>query len=126
AMAAERELGDAKKLDPLTVSMQQPDAVAALLSHRTEITAHFASPPFFVQELKDPAVHKITSMEEILGGPASIAAAIARVKFRQANPKIFQAVFNAIGEANDFITKNPRRAAEIYVEQSRSRLPVGG
>lgn len=124
AMAAERELGDAKKLDPITVSMQHPDAVAALLSRRTEITAHFASPPFFAQELKDPAVHKITSMEEILGGPASIAAAIARVKFRQANPKTFQAVFDAIGEANEFITRNPRRAAEIYVEQSRSRLPV--
>lgn len=124
AMAAEKAFGDPKKLDPITVSMQHPDAVAAILSRKSEITAHFASPPFFVQELKDPAVHKITTMEEILGGPASIAAMIARVKFRRDNPKMFQAVFNALAEADEFITKNSRRAAEIYVTVARSKLSV--
>ncbi|HEV8437169.1 MAG TPA: ABC transporter substrate-binding protein [Methylomirabilota bacterium] len=124
AMAAEKTFGDAKKLDPITVSMQHPDAVAAILSRKSEITAHFASPPFFVQELKDPAVHKITTMEEILGGPASIAAMIARVKFRRDNPKVFQAVFDALGEANEFIAKNPRRAALIYVTMAKSKLGV--
>ena len=44
AMMAERELGDPKKLDPITVSIQHPDALAALLSRRSEITAHSASP----------------------------------------------------------------------------------
>ena len=124
AMAAEKAFGDPKKLDPITVSMQHPDAVAAILSKRSEITAHFASPPFFVQELKDPAVHKITTMEEIIGGPASIAAMIARVKFRRDNPKVFQAVFAALSDANEFITRNPRRAAEIYVTVAKSKLGI--
>jgi len=124
SMLAERVLGDPKKLDPITVAVQHPEAVAAILSQRSEITAHFASPPFFSQELKDPGVHRITSMEEIIGNPASIAVAIARVKFRRDNPKVFQAVFNAIAEANDFITKNPRRAAEIYVAAAKSKVPV--
>ncbi len=124
AMAAEKAFGDPKKLDPITVAVQHPEAVAAILSRRMEITAHFASPPFFVQELMDPAVHKVTTMVEIIGGPASIATMIAKVKFRKENPKVFQAVFNALGEATDFITKNPRRAAEIYVAVSKSRLPL--
>jgi NitT/TauT family transport system substrate-binding protein len=124
AMAAEKTFGDPKKLDPITVSMQHPDAVAALLSKRSEVTAHFASPPFFVQELKDPGVHKVTTMEEILGGSASIAAMIARVKFQRENPKMFQAVFGALAEANDFITRNPRRAAEIYIAMAKSKLSV--
>ena len=124
SMLAERELGDPKKLDPITVAVQHPEAVAAILSRRSEITAHFASPPFFAQELKEKGVHQITSLEEIIGSPASIAVAIARVKFRRNNPKVFQAVFNAIAEANDFITQNSRRAAEIYVMTAKSKVPV--
>jgi len=124
SMLAERVLGDPKKLDPITVAVQHPEAVAAILSRRSEITAHFASPPFFSQELKARGVHRITSMDAIIGNPASIAVAIARVKFRRDNPKGFQAVFNAIAEANDFITKNPRRAAEIYVAATKSKVPV--
>jgi NitT/TauT family transport system substrate-binding protein len=124
SMAAEKEFGDPRKLDALTVSMQHPDAVAALLSRQSEITAHFASPPFFGQELKEPGIRKVISMEQILGTPASIAVMIGKVKFRQENPKVFQAVFLALGEANDFITRNPRRAAEIYVQEVKSRSSV--
>jgi NitT/TauT family transport system substrate-binding protein len=124
SMAAQKEWGDPRKLDALTVSMQHPDAVAALLSRRSEITAHFASPPFFGQELKEPGIHKVTSMEEVIGGPASIAVMIAKVRFRKENPKVFQAVFYALADANAFITKNPRRAAEIYVTEARSKLSV--
>lgn len=124
AMAAEKEFGDPKKLDPLTVSMQHPDAVAALLSRQSEITAHFASPPFFSQELKEPGMRRVMSMKEVIGGPASIAVMIAKVKFRKDNPKTFQAVYNALAEANEFITNNPRRAAEIYVSAARSKSSV--
>ncbi len=124
AMAAEKEFGDPKKLDPLTVSMQHPDAVAALLSRQSEITAHFASTPFFGQELKEPGMRRVMGMEEVIGGPASVAVMIAKVKFRKDNPKTFHAVYNALAEANEFITNNPRRAAEIYVSAARSKSSV--
>jgi NitT/TauT family transport system substrate-binding protein len=54
-MAATESFGEDQyvSLDPLTVSMNHPQALAALLSG-TEITAHFAAPPFQDQELKDP------------------------------------------------------------------------
>src|SRR5438045_529244 len=47
-MAAAGAFGmdNAAKLDPLTVSVSHPDAMAALLSGISEIDAHFASPPF--------------------------------------------------------------------------------
>ena len=47
-------LADHSRLDPLTVSMSHPDAVAALLS-RSEITSYFGAPPFTQRALKDPA-----------------------------------------------------------------------
>jgi NitT/TauT family transport system substrate-binding protein len=124
SMAAEKAFGDPRKLDAITVSMQHPDAVAALLSRQSEITAHFASPPFFAQELKEPGMQRVLSLEEVMGAPASIAVMIARVKFRRDNPKVFRAVFGALAEANEFITKHPRRAAEIYVTASKSKLSV--
>lgn len=124
SMAADKAFGDPRKLDTLTVSMQHPDAVAALLSRQSEITAHFASPPFFGQELKDPGMQRVTSTEEVMGGPASIAVMIAKVKFRRDNPTMFQAAFNALAEANEVMTRNPRRAAEIYVRAAKSKLTV--
>lgn len=50
-MAADKAFGKYDKLDELTVSMPHPDATAQILSGRSEITAHFTSPPFSQQQL---------------------------------------------------------------------------
>ncbi len=60
-MAAEKAFGQYDKLDTLTVGMSHPDATAALLSGKSEITAHFTSPPFQYQQLDDPRVHRVLS-----------------------------------------------------------------
>ena len=41
---------DYAKYDPYTVSLTHPDGVIALLSGKTEVTAHFTSPPFHQRE----------------------------------------------------------------------------
>src|SRR6185312_3884163 len=60
-MAAEQAFGPGQqnKLDQLTVSMKHPDALAALLSGRSEVTAHFGSAPFQYQELEDKRAHRV-------------------------------------------------------------------
>ena len=47
-MAAAQAFGveNYAKLDRLTVGLPHPEALAAMLSGKTEITAHFSSPPF--------------------------------------------------------------------------------
>ena len=47
-MAAAQAFGKENyaRLDKLTVGMPHPEALAAMLSGKTEITAHFSSPPF--------------------------------------------------------------------------------
>ena len=59
------------KYDPYTVSLQHPDGVIALLSGKSEITAHFTSPPFHQRERRDPTVRTITTSNEIMGGPST-------------------------------------------------------
>lgn len=125
-MAAAKQFGQKnyEKLDKLTVSMKHPDAQAALLSPRSEITGHFASPPFMFEELKDPRVHTIVNSFELLGGPHTFDVVWAHKKFHDANPKTYAAVFAALEEAIAFINKDKRAAAELYVKASKSKEPV--
>jgi len=45
-------------------------------------------------------------------------------EWKKDNPKLFQAAFLALAEADELITKKPRRAAEICVAASKSKLSV--
>ncbi|NUU01349.1 ABC transporter substrate-binding protein [Herbaspirillum robiniae] len=110
--------------DELTVSLPHSEAAAALLSGKTEVNAHFASPPFQFQELKDPAIRKITSSYEILGGPATLNILWAPERWQKENPKTFTALRRALAEALRFVQGNKGEAAAIYVRLENSKLPV--
>ncbi len=112
------------KLDHLTVSMKHPDGMAALLSGRSEITAHLTSPPFMFQELNDPNIHRVFSSFEVLDGPHTFNNVWTTAKFRKNNPKTYAAVLAALEEAIDIINKDKRAAAELYVKAARSKLSV--
>jgi NitT/TauT family transport system substrate-binding protein len=122
-MAASRAFGPDKyaSLDPLTVSITHPQALAALLSG-TEITAHFAASPFQDQELKDPRVRRVLNSYDVLGGPATLNSIYATSQFRAENPKVFGAVMAALREATILINSDKAWAARIYVEQEKSKL----
>lgn len=123
-IAAEQVFGQGQfdKLDHLTVALSHPDALIALGSGRSEITAHFTTPPFNHQELELKGVHRVTSSYEIFGGPTTVNAVYATSKFHDANPKTFRAVLDAIKEGHAFIASHPNEAAKIYIEEEHSKL----
>jgi NitT/TauT family transport system substrate-binding protein len=125
-IASERAFGQGNhgRLDPLTVSLKHPDAAAALLSGRSEITGHVASPPFVAQELADKRVHTVLSSYDLLGGPHTFNVLSSTQAFADANPKTFAAVYDALAEAVAWIQKNPRAAAETYLRVSGSKEPI--
>src|SRR5664279_3918411 len=45
------------KLDPITITLSHADAAAALMGGGTEINSHFASSPFYYDELATPGIH---------------------------------------------------------------------
>lgn len=122
-MAAAKAFGfeNYAKLDRLTVSMKHPDAMAALLSGRSEINAHLTSPPFMFQELDDKRVRTVLNSYDVLGGPHTFNVISTTKTFYEANPKVNKAVLAAIEEADEFIKKNRRVAAEIYIKSSGSK-----
>jgi NitT/TauT family transport system substrate-binding protein len=119
-LASAQAFGDANwsKLDQLTVNMAHPTAVQALLTSRSEITAHFASPPFQYDELKQAGVHTVLNSYDVWGGPQTFILAWTTSKFRDQNPKLYSAFLAALAEATDFINNNRSAAAAIYLEMT--------
>lgn len=123
-MAAQQAFGPGKHdvLDKWTVSMKHPDGVAAMLSGRSEITAHFTSAPFMYQELQDPSIHKVLSSFDVLGGPSTFNCVWARSEFRDNNPNTYRAFVNALKEAMELINADKAAAGDVYVKQTNSKL----
>jgi NitT/TauT family transport system substrate-binding protein len=117
-MASAKAFGENEygKLDPLTISLSHPDATLAFISNTAGVNTHFSTSPFYETEIKVPGAHVITTSYEILGGPATALILTSSAKFRDANPKAYKAVFDALSEAIDIINKDKRAAAKFYLE----------
>ncbi len=123
-MIAEKTFGPGKYdvLDRLTVGMSHPDGMVALLAGKLEITAHFTSAPFQYQQLENPAIRKVLTSYEATDGPNTFAVAATTSRWREANPQVYKAVNAALAEANDFIAKNPRETAQIFLKLENAKL----
>jgi NitT/TauT family transport system substrate-binding protein len=122
-MAAEKAFGEGQqnRLDALTVTMSHPDAQTALLSGASEIDAHFSSPPFQYQQLKQPGIHTVLNSYDVLGGPATFNLVWTTSKFRSENPKLYGAFVQALDDAIAFINRDKRAAAEAYLRISKDK-----
>ena len=122
-MAAEKAFGPGQehKLDQLTVSMSHPDGETALLSGKSEITAHLSSPPFQYQELEHKGMHRVLNSYEVLGGPATFNVVWTTTKFHDENPKVYAAFVAALDDAMAQINADKRKAAETYLRISKDK-----
>jgi NitT/TauT family transport system substrate-binding protein len=115
---------NSKKLDALLVNMNHPTAVAALLSGGQTVKSHFATLPFSYQELKSGKVRLILNSFDVLGGPHSIVSLYGTTKWVKENPKLYKVVLDAYDEAFKFIDADRGRAAQVYVDFTKSKLDV--
>jgi NitT/TauT family transport system substrate-binding protein len=104
------------RFDPSTVAMKHPDGLVALLSGSGGVTAHYTSPPFHQRERKNPNIRTIQNTNDVLGGSTSFAIVVAAKKFRDGNPGVFKAVYEALKESQEYIRNNKQQAAEILLE----------
>ncbi len=122
-MAAAQAYGqqEYRKLDALTVTMANPDALIALSAGGTDVTSHFTAPPFSHWERQIPGVRTILNSNDVLGGPASITIAFCTAKFRQENPKTYGVFVAALRESIASINKDHRNAAQAYLQIANDR-----
>jgi NitT/TauT family transport system substrate-binding protein len=123
-MAAEQTLGPGHQdaFDDLTVGMRHPDAYAALVSGKSEITAHFGGPPYQELELAQPGARLLVNSFDVLGGPATFNVIYAKASFHDHNPKVYGAFLAALHRAMDLIKKDPDEAVRIYLAEDDMKL----
>ena len=104
------------RLDSQTVAMKHPDAVTALLSPRSPISAYFAVSPFREKVLKQPGMHKVIDLYEVLGGPGTFSAVWAAESFVKNKAAVYKAFIAALDEANQRIQKDKASAVDAHIK----------
>lgn len=124
-MAAAKELGKDKynALDGSTVGLPHPEAYTALMSGKTEITSHFASPPYATLELRDKRVHSVVNSIDALG-PITLNVVFAPKKFIDDNPKTMAAFLAAFDEACEIIAKDKEGAARDLQASLKAKISM--
>ena len=122
-MECARRWGQAEfgRLDPLTVTLSHPDAMAQMLTPSSSITAHFASSPFHYYELAQPGMRQILKSYDVVGGRHTNGVLVATTRFHDVNPDVCAAVIAGTEAANNFIKTQPREAAAIYLRATKER-----
>jgi NitT/TauT family transport system substrate-binding protein len=122
-MAASQTFGadEWQRLDRLTVGMAHPTGMQALLAERSEIVAHFTSPPYQYEELRQPGVRTILNSYDVWGGPQTFILAWTTARFRSDNPRLYAAFLDALRDATAYINANPGEAAGLYVAATGDR-----
>ncbi len=125
-MAAARQFGikEYARFDTATVTMSPADATVALLSGAGDVNCTLALPPFLQQQLQHPNIHIVANSFDLMGGPNTYTVAYTSVKFHDRDPKLAQAVYEALLEATDRVNQDIRAAAKYWIEDSDSKLSV--
>jgi NitT/TauT family transport system substrate-binding protein len=115
-MAAADAFGEANyaRLDPLTVTMRDADAVGLMKSGSGALTGHFTYDPYREAYENDPAIRPILQSKDVLGGAGTVTVAYATKRFHDAKPKAFAAYLAALEEADAIIKQDPARAARDF------------
>ncbi len=125
-MAAKKKWGadNAFKLDPMTVSMKHPSAMAALLAGGQAVKSHFATLPTSFAELQSDKIHNVLTSYDVLGGRHSTVAMYNKEDWMKANPKMYECVWTSYREAAKWINENKKEAAALFHRFTKSKLKL--
>ncbi len=112
SMASEKVFGDSHKLDDLLVTMAHPDGMNSLLAGK-EITGHFTSPPYLMEELKQKGMKQVLSGKEAFGSDFTFIIGVVTKKFHDENPEAYIAFLKSVGQAVEYMKNEPEKASLI-------------
>ncbi len=120
-MATKKYCGDPFKADRFTVSMPHPDGYNALMTGM--VSTHMTTPPFSYDELEKGKgkVRRILNSYDLFGAKATLVFLLTSQKFRDGNPKVYEAVRAALEEGEKFAREHPKEAAEIYIKAEKPK-----
>ncbi|MBN8873661.1 MAG: ABC transporter substrate-binding protein [Rhodospirillales bacterium] len=125
-LAAVKQFGmkEYNKFDAATVTMSPADATIAMLTGSGDVNCTVALPPYQQQQLADPKIHVVANSFDLMGGPTTYTVAYTSKRFHDRDPKLYQAVYDALTEATEIVNKDIRKASQYWIEDSDSKLSV--
>jgi NitT/TauT family transport system substrate-binding protein len=125
-MAAARLYGikEYARFDAATITMSPADATIALLTGSGDVNCVVALPPYLQQQLQHPGIHTVASSFDLAGGPTTFTVAYTSMRFHNRDPRLYQAVYEALQEATERIRTDIRTAARYWIEDGESKLTV--
>ncbi|MBV9859792.1 MAG: ABC transporter substrate-binding protein [Alphaproteobacteria bacterium] len=116
--------GNRFKLDPLTVSMSNPDGMTALLSGASEVKTHATIMPFNAVEMASGKARLLFTSDDIVGDHGAASVIFTTEAWKTQNPKLYAAVAAAYEEAIELVQRDKRLAATIYLARESPRQSV--
>ena len=104
---------DAHALDSNIVAMKHPDGMAALQSG--SLACHLTSSPYIFTERADSSLHELDEVTKAWTRDDSFIVGVASEKLHE-NEALYQALCDAIAEAQGYIASNPEDAAAMLAE----------
>jgi len=121
--ASEKELGpgQAEKLSNLTVEMQHPDALAALIAPNSQISGYVSNSPYQELAIRTSGVRKITDSFAAFDGPSTSSVVYGKASFATKHAKATEAFYKALDKASAAIASDPSAAIAKYIEVTGDR-----
>jgi len=113
AMAAKNELGDARAMDNNIVAMSHPDGMAALLAG--SVDCQMATSPYIFIE-REAGLFEIDSVDKVWPQGNSFIVGVASQALKDGNPELYDALVQAMADANDYLANQKEAAAEALCE----------
>lgn len=116
AMAAKKELGDARKLDSNLTKLGNADGYAAMLSGA--VTCHMVISPYNFMETSstEKDIHELSIDPSVWPAENTALVSVIPEKIKKEKPQVYDAILAAVEEANKYIKSNPEETAKILAE----------
>ncbi len=74
--------------------------------------------------MEQAGIHTVVNSFDVMGGSHSFTVAWTSAKFRDKNPVLYKALIAALKEATDIVNKDKKAASALWIEDSKSKLPL--
>jgi NitT/TauT family transport system substrate-binding protein len=82
-----------------------------LLTGSGDVNCVVALPPYMQQKLANPNIHVVANSFDLACGPTTFTVAYTSRRFHDRDPKLYQAVYQALTEATERVRTDIRTAS---------------
>jgi len=123
-MASQQQCHNTFLLDPNTITMTNPEGMAAIINGQVE--SHFSAYPFVDLEVKQGhgKIKLILNSYDTFQGPAALIVLVGKDSYRAENPKVYAAMIAGLEEAMKWVKAHKQEAAQLYIDEEHSKEPL--